>query len=564
MGAFELLAGLTSRVAVATELSDVVDPLVHEIFALGFGLVWLCSLDEAGQLVTLRARREGLDDRGAFPSAMAIDARQPLGRSIRDRRIFNVSDPSALHLFDRDDDVVPSSTLGLTKAVAEQLRGHPFACVPLVGAAGVPVGAVCLGSFYGNQPIPDELLLQGLLRAFLDLLALGIDRASGAARAARLAAGLERAHETHIADAPIKAVGTLAASTAHDLNHLSGIVRIALDVAVRSPDDAAAALPRIDRANRVIGDLVARLWRVSRPRAAEPAAAPELADVGQVVGDLAVMVTPMLRERAIELTTELPALPRVRCDATLLLQVVLNLVVNARDAMESTPDDRRQIQIVAREHAGTVYLHVADTGPGIAPDVLSRLFTQVFTTKTTGHMGLGLNASQSALAPFGAKLSARNALSGGAVFQLALVAAPAEAVATPSASPPTPTPTRGSRAARILVVDDDPDVVDIILAYLEPLGYQVASATTSAHALELAAKQRFDLILCDVGMPKQSGLEISRALRAAGYPGKIVLMTGWETSNLSSDARDTASDMLLKKPFVGGDLIAMIETMLVC
>ncbi|HEY0254158.1 MAG TPA: GAF domain-containing protein, partial [Kofleriaceae bacterium] len=207
MGAFELLAGLTSRVASANELADVVDPIVQEIFALGFGLIWLCAVDEAtGQLATIAVRRDGLDDAGALPAAMAIDPRQPLGRSVRDRRIFNVNDPGALHIFDRDDDVVPSSTLGLTKAIAEQLRGHPFACVPLIGAGG-PVGAVCLGSLYGEQPIPDELLLQGVLRAMLDLLALGLDRANGTRRAARLASSLDKAQATLVGDAPIKALG---------------------------------------------------------------------------------------------------------------------------------------------------------------------------------------------------------------------------------------------------------------------------------------------------------------------------------------------------------------------
>jgi CheY-like chemotaxis protein len=193
---------------------------------------------------------------------------------------------------------------------------------------------------------------------------------------------------------------------------------------------------------------------------------------------------------------------------------------------------------------------------------MSRLFQSGFTTKRDGHMGIGLSACQAELAAFAARLEARNTLTGGAELELVVqIAAPDAAAATPARQAGGAVAIE-PRDLRVLAVDDDPDIVDIIVAHLEPLGFQVATATTSAHALELAAHQPFDIVLCDIGMPKQSGLDVSRALRTAGYDGKIVLMTGWETPTLSSDVRDAASDRLLKKPFTGRELLQLIDSLI--
>ncbi|HEX7838052.1 MAG TPA: response regulator, partial [Kofleriaceae bacterium] len=118
------------------------------------------------------------------------------------------------------------------------------------------------------------------------------------------------------------------------------------------------------------------------------------------------------------------------------------------------------------------------------------------------------------------------------------------------------------RRARILAIDDDDDVVYIIRAYLEPHGHAVATATSSEQALEIAAAQAFDLVLCDIGMPKQNGIDVCRSLRGGGYLGKLVLMTGYDHYALSDEQRAPECDALLKKPFVGGELIRLIESLL--
>jgi CheY-like chemotaxis protein len=208
-----------------------------------------------------------------------------------------------------------------------------------------------------------------------------------------------------------------------------------------------------------------------------------------------------------------------------------------------------------------VRMIVSDNGPGIAPEVLAQLFQPFITTKGTAHLGLGLAAAHASLKHFGGQIEGRNSRTGGAVFEVRLAAALPGAV---SARKPRVRPqvVDRPRRARILAIDDDPDIVYIIRAFLEPLGYEVITATGARQAIDLAASERFDLVLCDIGMPEQSGLDVCQILRQTGYQGKLVLMTGWDSHSLTHDRRAAECDTLLKKPFVGPDLVHVIDSLL--
>ena len=557
MGSFELLAGLTARLASTARLDEIVDTVLVEIVELGFDAVWMASLDEqTGNLLTLKEVIDGVDTTHEMPRIFMLDLRQPIGHGFRERRMINVTDPDALHIIERDGDPVPADKLALPRVIYDHMRGHPFACGPLLGSRGQPVGALGLSSYRGRQPIPDELFSSGLLRAFMDHLGIAMERAAHVARLEQLNASLIKAQAAIVSDARIKAVGELASAVAHDLNNLAGIALLAVSVGQRSPADAFEALQRIERANRAIGDLVARLQRVARA----PAGEVETANVAEIIEDILVMVTPILREHAIVVDAKLAAVPPVRCDAVLVHQVVLNLLLNAQDALEAVPIGR-EIKLRLRDDDGVIRLVISDNGPGIAPDVLPQLFRPFITTKGESHLGLGLAAAHASLKHFGGQLEGRNSRSGGAVFEVTLVAAPRDVEVTTRARA-RPQVIERVRHARILAIDDDPDIVYIIRAFLEPLGYDVTTATGAAQALAAATSQAFDLVLCDVGMPDQSGLDVCHTLRATGYHGKLILMTGWDSQSLAHDRRAAECDVLLKKPFLGPDLVHVIDSLL--
>jgi CheY-like chemotaxis protein len=202
---------------------------------------------------------------------------------------------------------------------------------------------------------------------------------------------------------------------------------------------------------------------------------------------------------------------------------------------------------------------VADNGPGIAAHVLPQLFKPFVTTKQSGHVGLGLAAAYASLQHFGGRLEGRNSPTGGAVFEVTLPAA--ESTARVDVEPAIHDET-AKRSARILAVDDDPDILNIIRDYLEPLGYHVTTLTDGDRAIELASSEPLDLVLCDVGMPRKSGLDVCVLLRQSGYQGRLVLMTGWERDSVFADQRAAKCDTLLQKPFVGKELVQVIDGLL--
>lgn len=534
---FDLVTRLTARLASTVRLDEFVDTVVHEIVALGFDAVWMAVFDEQiGKLSTLKAVVEGVDTTHEVPKIVALDMRQPLGRGFHERRMINIADPAALHILERDDDAVSSDKLALSRAIYDHLRGRPFACGPLLGRRGQPVGALMLSSYRGHQPIPDAVLSDRLLRVFLDRLGIAMDRAI-------------------VGDARLDLVGELTAGAAHDFKNLSHIALTAIGVGLRSPADAFERLPQIERATRAIADLAARMRRIAEA----PLSQAETAALPQIVEDVLKMVTPVLREQSIEVVSDLPPMPLVLCDAVVVLQVVLNLLLNARDALEQVPPEQRRITIRVRDDGGVVRLVVADNGPGIAADILPDLFRRRLSTKGAHH-GLGLVAVHAALQQFGGRIDGRNAPTGGAAFEVTLIAAPPGTPASsvkPRLHRAAPT---GAWRARILVVDDDDDLVNVTRDSLEP-HYEVSTATNSAQALDAASSQTFDLVLCDIGMPKQNGVEVCRSLRKGGYRGKLVLMTGYENQGVSPEQRDAGCDALIKKPF-GAEVIDLIQSLL--
>jgi signal transduction histidine kinase len=552
--AFHLLARMTSRLASMADLDDIATLVSDEIAALGFGAIWIAVLDEpTGHLITVRELIDGRDTTQEMPRISILDMRQPIGHGFRERRMINIQRPESLLIIEDHPEGIPPDEMALPRVIFEHLRGHPFACGPLLGSRNQPVGALGLSSYQGCQPLPDELFEDGLLRAFMSHLGIAMERARFLQRLEHLNSDLVRTQNLLVQESRMRAVGELASAVAHDLNNLSGIVVMALSAVNGIDAQNQQTISRAERANQAIGELSRRLQRIARNGSDPKAGA---VDLRQLVDDIVVLIRPICREDGIRLSLSAPNEPViVQGDQTMVRQAAMNLVLNARDAVKTVAAERRAIDIAITSGGGEVQLEVKDQGTGVPADLTEQIFHPFVTTKE-GHAGLGLATVQSSMKHFGGRVEIVDQPDGrGACFRLTFNASLSLHAGTAEVEAPRP------KRLRILVVDDEPEFVAVVRETLLQDGHEVVGADNGDDALSKVAHERFDLILMDLGLPRRNGLEVVRAMRGEGISSKIVLMTGWDGEAVGADPRVTFCDTVLQKPFRRRELEGVLSTL---
>jgi two-component system cell cycle sensor histidine kinase/response regulator CckA len=255
--------------------------------------------------------------------------------------------------------------------------------------------------------------------------------------------------------------------------------------------------------------------------------------------------------------------PWVVADRSQLEQVLVNLAVNARDAMpdggmlriETDDLDAGAAWAQGSAIGDAVVLTVSDTGVGIAGELRERVFEPFFTTKEPGQgTGLGLATVYSTIRAAGGRIRLASEPGRGAAFRILLPVAaqqPAVAAAVPA------TPDRVTGSGRLLVVEDESAVRTLVGRVLERAGYEVATASDGGQALQLidGGDGQFDLVLTDVVMPGMSGIELVGELRSRRPGIRVLLMSGYTEDSVGQG--DSRLDMLTK-PFSERDLLARV------
>ncbi|MDP2115768.1 MAG: PAS domain S-box protein, partial [Brevundimonas sp.] len=361
----------------------------------------------------------------------------------------------------------------------------------------------------------------------------------------------------------MEAVGRLTGGVAHDFNNLLTVVIGALDIILRSPDDAVkrqklgeAALAAARRGEGLTHQLLA----FSRRQALRPEAI-----------DLNVQIResePLLRRavgEAVEFRLKLRrGGARVSVDPSQFEAALLNLVVNARDAI----GDRGRITVQTKSctvapgevpelAAGDyVCVSVADNGVGMSPEVIARVFEPFFTTKAVGKgTGLGLSQVYGFARQSGGAAQVLSRVGKGTEIKLYLPPRTEDAAAAEAG----PDAARSMAAGRrLLLVEDDISVAAVALELLEGLGLEVRAAETGPQALDLLKRERFDMMLSDVVMPGgMTGIELAR-LCARDYPDmRVVLTSGYAGEDVDAALAD-APWPFLRKPYSGEQLAQIL------
>jgi two-component system cell cycle sensor histidine kinase/response regulator CckA len=364
----------------------------------------------------------------------------------------------------------------------------------------------------------------------------------------------------------LDAVGRLAGGVAHDFNNMltaiQGYSRLLLDgLEPHSPLRQHAE--QISRAADQASTLPRQLLAFSRKQAAQP----EVIDVHEVLAETGNMVGHLLGER-IELVIEPgPQTAHVLADAGRVEQVVLNLAVNAGEAMPeggvvrvSTRDD-----YLARADAGEfdvapgpyVVLSVADTGEGMDADTKAKAFEPFFTTKPTGS-GLGLSTVYGIVRQGGGFLRVQSEPGHGSVFEVWLPRS--QVAATPGAPGESTEEESQALPLTVLVAEDEEIVRGLAVTILERAGYRVLAAADGEQALELsrATPGPVDALLADMVMPGMSGRELAARVLQERPGTRAVLMSGYteEATRLGGDA--AAQPLFLEKPFTPSALVEIL------
>jgi PAS domain S-box-containing protein len=378
-----------------------------------------------------------------------------------------------------------------------------------------------------------------------------------------------RMAEERMQSQKLEVIGRLAGSVAHDFNNLLTIVTGFTELLLQSlgdDDTHRLYLDEITKAANQAASLTQQLLAFGRRQLLQP----RVIDVNEIIAGMETMTRRLIGEH-IDLRIRLAAVPSyVRADAVQIQQALLNLVINARDAMptggrlviETGNDQEDGWPGVSSEAGALVTLRVADTGHGMDAATMSRIFEPFFTTKEVGKgSGLGLATVDGIVAQSGGRIRVESEPGRGTTFTIVLPATAADLPLGTPATTPTASPT-GSET--VLLVEDEAALRRLSRRVLAQFGYTVLEAPDGEEALHLAEAYRgpINLVLTDVVMPRLNGRDLAERVRASHPEARVLFMSGYVDDAVVQHGLQTQSIALLRKPFTPYALAARIREVL--
>lgn len=367
-------------------------------------------------------------------------------------------------------------------------------------------------------------------------------------------------------------MGTLIGGVAHELNNPLQAIRGFAELLLDSTPDAAdrEALETISREARRAARIVSELRSLARNVSEEPGPRQPV-DLNDVVRHVLRTREYSMASANIEVTQDLSnALPSILADASQVEQVVLNLVVNAVQALESVDGPRRLI-LRTRCTPDGCSLHVYDNGPGIEPGLMPRLFDPFFTTKAAGDgTGLGLAIVHQIITAHGGTVHVESEPGRGSKFMVQVplgITGDSSAVSDKRTAAPTALAAMPEAQLRILIVDDEESLRRMLIRIGTRRGHIVDTAAEGGAALELieaaqAAGRPYDLVLSDLHMPGVSGRELTQRLLAAdgSWEDRLILLTGAVESVDIAWLRERTRVPIMHKPFSLADMNGVLAS----
>src|ERR1700722_363041 len=369
----------------------------------------------------------------------------------------------------------------------------------------------------------------------------------------------------------LEAVGKLSGGIAHDFNNILGVIigySEALQETIGVDDPMREAFDEIEKAGQRAAALTQQLLAFSRKQVLEP----KILDLNSIVADVEKMLRRLIgADVELEITPD-PSIGKVKADRGQIEQVILNLAVNARDAMQQggrlkietrnadldANDSRRKRYIVPGHY---VMLEVSDTGMGMSAEVQSHIFEPFYTTKEQGKgTGLGLATVYGVIKQSGGYIWLESEIGKGSTFQVYLPRAEGLVEETPRVEPSFKSHGPGT----ILVAEDEPSLRKLTCNTLKESGYRVLEAEDGPKAIEIAAQfdKDIDLLLTDIVMRGMNGRELAEQM-SPGHPAmKVLYMSGYTDGAVATHGVLESGLVILRKPFTRKQLQQSVGEML--
>ncbi|MEU8817721.1 ATP-binding protein [Actinoplanes sp. NPDC048796] len=356
----------------------------------------------------------------------------------------------------------------------------------------------------------------------------------------------------------LESLGQLAGGIAHDFNNMLGVIVNYASFVVEEAESAqpdvtmiAADAKQVIKAGERGTDLTHQLLAFARREVVRP----QVLDLNKVIAAVEAMLRRSIGEHITLLFRPEPDLPPVTFDPGQIEQMLVNLALNARDAMPSGGN----LVIDTGRHGDQVRLRISDSGKGMTPEVVERAFEPFFTTKASGEAtGLGLATVYGIVTQADGEVGITSEPGLGTTVTVLLPAAATSATSPAVAEPAADTRGRGET---LLVVEDEDALRDVAGRILSGAGYQVLKAECGTKALDVAARHsgQIDLLLSDVVMPGMLGKELAERLVRERPDTRVLYMSGYAQPVLHTQGTLDPGVALLEKPFTADDLLTAVR-----
>jgi len=399
-----------------------------------------------------------------------------------------------------------------------------------------------------------------LLSSFASQMSIFIENAQLFSDLKKTLQELKQAQDQIIQTEKLKALGEMASGVAHDFNNVLAVILGNIQLLIHQldylrPEDIREQLKIIERSAKDGAETVRRIQEFTGKRRDKEFITLSINDI---IKEVVVITQPRWKDQAqkkgiqIQLLTQLNDIPLILGNPSELREVLTNIIFNAVDAMPQGGTITISSQPQTEDW---VEIRISDTGIGMTEEVKRRVFDPFFTTKGVTNSGLGMSVSYGIIKRHGGDILIESEPGKGTTFIIHLPTGYGEEIEKSEEATLQETLT----SARILVIDDEASVRDILSRMLKIKGHHVVTASDGEEGIEIFKKGNFDLVFTDLGMPKISGLEVGKAIKNINSNIPIAMITGWGMEVDRERLSENGIDMVISKPFNFDQVVKLVS-----